>query len=72
MRDICVCPTNSRSFRFYLPYNYLHEKNPINWLVLSNDIVGQRILQWDWIRGTPDHIQPKEVASDVAFPWRLI
>ena len=46
-------PNKSSSFRYYLPLmiNSTHTKK--YQLVLSSDIVNQRILQSDWMRGTP-------------------
>ena len=37
-------------------------------LILCRDIHNQRILQSDWIRGTPGHTQQKVVVSDATFP----
>ena len=46
----------------------LHIRNERYWLVLSTDIVDQRVLQSKWMRSTPGHIQPKVEVSDTAFP----
>ena len=46
----------------------LMQKNQRYWLVLSSDIVDQRILQSDWMKGPTGHMQPKVVVSDAAFP----
>ena len=40
-------------------------------MVLSSDIVDQRILQSDWTSGTPGHIEPRVLVSDDTFPWWL-
>ena len=34
-------------------------------IVASSDIDVQRILQSDWMRGTPGHTQPKVVLADL-------
>ena len=47
---------------------HLCAKNIRYKLIPSKDIDEQRILQSDWIRGTPGHTQSKVVVSYATFP----
>ena len=42
---------------------YLHAKNLRYQMILSRDIVDQRILQSDWTRGIPGCTQPKRYSQ---------
>ena len=52
--------------------DYHHTKKLWYQLTLSQDINDQRMLQFDWTRGTTGHLQPKEVVKDANFSWWVI
>ena len=52
-------------------HDYLHTKKLIHQLTLSRQIGGKRILQYDWMRGSTGHTQPKETQKIEEIIWFL-
>ena len=47
------------------------QKYLVDWSIPSRNTDDQRVLKFDWKKGTTDDTQPILLVSDVAFPWWL-